>query len=34
MRSGRQYCLLYPGELANLPKVRTFRAWIDKARRR
>jgi LysR family glycine cleavage system transcriptional activator len=34
MRSGRQYCLLYPTELANLPKVRTFGAWIDKARRR
>ena len=34
VRSGRQYCLLYPAELANLPKVRTFRGWIDKARRR
>jgi LysR family glycine cleavage system transcriptional activator len=34
MRSGRQYCLLYPTELAGLAKVRTFRSWIDKARRR
>ena len=34
VRSGRQYCLLYPTELAGLAKVRTFRSWIDKARRR
>jgi LysR family glycine cleavage system transcriptional activator len=34
VRSGRQYCLLYPAELAGLAKVRTFRSWIDKARRR
>jgi LysR family glycine cleavage system transcriptional activator len=34
VRSGRQYCLLYPTELAGLAKVRTFRLWIDKARRR
>ena len=34
VRSGRQYCLLYPTELADLAKVRTFRSWIDKARRR
>ena len=34
VRSGRQYCLLYPAELADLAKVRTFRSWIDKARRR
>jgi LysR family glycine cleavage system transcriptional activator len=34
VRSGRQYCLLYPAELVGLAKVRTFRSWIDKARRR
>jgi len=34
VRSGRQYCLLYPTELAGVAKVRTFRSWIDKARRR
>ena len=34
VRSGRQYCLLYPTELAGLAKVRTFRSWINKARRR
>jgi LysR family glycine cleavage system transcriptional activator len=34
VRSGRQYCLLYPAELAELAKVRTFRSWIGKARRR
>ena len=34
MRSGRQYCMLYPAELADLAKVRTFCSWIDKARRR
>ena len=33
-RSRRQYCLLYPTELAGAPKVRTFRTWIDRARRR
>jgi len=33
VRSGRQYCLLYPAELAGLAKVRTFLSWIDKARR-
>lgn len=33
LRSGRQYCLLYPAELAGVPKVRTFRSWIDQARR-
>jgi DNA-binding transcriptional LysR family regulator len=34
LRSGRQYCLLYPTEVADLAKVRTFRSWIDTARRR
>src|ERR1044071_1083125 len=34
VRSSRQYCLLYPAELAGLAKVGTFRSWIDKARRR
>jgi LysR family glycine cleavage system transcriptional activator len=34
VHSGRQYCLLHPTELAGVAKVRTFRAWIDKARRR
>ena len=33
VRSGRRYCLIYPAELAGLPKVRTFRSWIDKASR-
>jgi DNA-binding transcriptional LysR family regulator len=33
MKSGRQYCLLYPADLADVPKVRTFRTWIDKTRR-
>lgn len=28
VRSGRQYCLVYPVELAGVAKVRTFRAWI------
>ncbi|MBI2741252.1 MAG: transcriptional regulator GcvA [Rhodospirillales bacterium] len=32
VKSGRQYCLLYPAELAAIPKVRTFRSWIDKSR--
>lgn len=32
--SGRQYCLVYPAELADLGKVRTFRSWIGKAVRR
>jgi len=32
--SGRQYCLLYPSELAGLAKIRTFRSWIENARRR
>ncbi|MBY0320207.1 MAG: transcriptional regulator GcvA [Reyranella sp.] len=34
VKSGRQYCLLYPSELATVPKIRTFRSWIDKTRRR
>ena len=33
VRSGRQYCLLHPAELAGLAKVRTFRTWIENARR-
>lgn len=32
VKSGRQYCLLYPTELAAVPKIRTFRTWIAKAR--
>ena len=32
VKSGRQYCLIYPTELAALPKVRTFRSWIAKSR--
>ncbi len=31
VRSGRRYCVLYPAELADLPKVRTFRLWIGRA---
>ncbi len=31
-KSGRQYCLLYPTELAATPKVRTFGSWIAKSR--
>ena len=34
VKSGRQYCLLYPAELAAVPKIRIFRGWIDKTRRR
>lgn len=34
VRSGRQYCLLHPTELAGLAKVRTFRAWLESPRRR
>jgi LysR family transcriptional regulator, glycine cleavage system transcriptional activator len=30
LRSGRQYCLVYPTELASVPKVRTFRSWLAK----
>ena len=33
VQSGRQYCLLHPTELAGVAKVRTFRAWIEKAAR-
>lgn len=33
VKSGRQYCLLYPTELAAIHKIRTFRSWIDKTRR-
>ncbi|GEP53695.1 transcriptional regulator GcvA [Reyranella soli] len=32
VKSGRQYCLLYPTELAAIPKIRIFRAWIGKSR--
>jgi DNA-binding transcriptional LysR family regulator len=33
VKSGRRYCLLHPAELAQAGKVRTFRAWIEKAAR-
>jgi len=32
VKSGRQYCLLYPAELGAIPKIRTFCSWIAKAR--
>ncbi len=32
VKSGRQYHLLYPTDLAGVPKIRTFRSWIDKSR--
>jgi len=30
VKSGRRYCLLYPTELAEVGKLRTFRSWIEK----